>query len=400
MCETLGKTRCEVPIIVGQSGIAARGRGTRSQHPKGTTLPLEGFAAGDDSPRFSRAQLTDFAAVAFVRGGLDEADARASANQLVVADLRGVESHGLARLPGYINRLRQGATDPHAKLSIERETLSTVAFNANNGVGLLMAPRAMAKCIDKARETGLCMATVRNSNHFGIAGTYARQATDAGLGGMAMTNAAAIVVPTYGTLPRLGTNPMALGVPTRRGYPLLIDMSTSTVAWGKIEIARRANLPIPPGWAVDERGLPVTDPNGLAGLTPLGGHAAMSSHKGYGLGLMVDVFCGPLAGNPSSMEIRRLSKNDGSIMTGHAFMAWRIDAFRDPDEFHDDLDAIIADLEETPVADGAPIDRVMIPGDPEHSAEKINTERGIPVRAEILTELRTMCNQVGLAFDL
>ena len=193
-------------------------------------MPLEASAAVGNTLRFSRAQLTDFAAAAFVCGGLSQADARLSANQLVIADLRGVESHGMARLPGYVNRLRQGVTDPQAELTIERETPSTVAFNANNGVGLLMAPRAMARCIKKARDSGVCMATVRNSNHFGIAGTYVRQATDAGLGGMAMTNAGAIVVPTYGALPRLGTNPIALGVPTRRGYPLLIDMSTSTVA--------------------------------------------------------------------------------------------------------------------------------------------------------------------------
>jgi LDH2 family malate/lactate/ureidoglycolate dehydrogenase len=346
--------------------------------------------------------LIDFATSAFVCGGLSEVDARSAAGQLVVADLRGVESHGLARLPGYINHLREGTTSATAELTVERETLSAVSFNANHGVGLLLAPRAMARCIEKAQETGLCMATVRNSNHFGIAGTYVRQATDAGLGGMAMTNAGAIVVPTYGTEPRLGTNPMAIGVPTRRGYPLLIDMSTSTVAWGKIEIAKRAHLPIPAGWAVDERGLPVTDPNDLAGLTPLGGHPSMSSHKGYGLGLMVDVLCGPLAGNPSSTEISRLAKakRGGSINTGHTFMAWRIDAFRDPEEFHDHLDSVIAELGTTPVAEGAPFDRVLIPGDPENMAEMENTARGIPVRREVLAEIRALCDTAGISFTL
>ena len=135
------------------------------------------------------------AAAAFECGGLIPADALAAANQLVVADLRGVESHGMARLPGYIMHLRNGTTDAKAQLTVERESPSAVSFNANNGVGLLQGPRAMARCIEKARDTGLCMATVRNSNHFGIAGTYVRQATDAGLGGMAMTNAGAIAVP-------------------------------------------------------------------------------------------------------------------------------------------------------------------------------------------------------------
>jgi LDH2 family malate/lactate/ureidoglycolate dehydrogenase len=366
------------------------------------TVPLEGLSTGDDLPRFPRTQLVDFAASAFICGGLTPDDARAAATQLITADLRGVESHGLARLPGYVANLRKGTTSATARLTVERETPSAVSFNANNGVGLLLAPRAMARCIEKAQDTGLCMATVRNSNHFGIAGTYVRQATDAGLGGMAMTNAGAIVVPTYGTEPRLGTNPMALGVPTRRGYPLLIDMSTSTVAWGKIEIARRAHLPIPTGWGVDDRGLPVTDPMQLAGLTPLGSSPAMSSHKGYGLGLMVDVLCGPLAGNPSSPEISRLagSKRGGSINTGHAFMAWRIDAFRDPDEFQDHLDSVMNELAETPVADGAPVDRVLIPGDPENIAEMANTAHGIPIRREVLEEIRAMCKEADLAFTL
>jgi LDH2 family malate/lactate/ureidoglycolate dehydrogenase len=333
--------------------------------------------------------------------GLSEPDARIAANQLVVADLQGVESHGLARLSGYVDRLRTERIDPRAELTVDRETPSTVAFNANNGLGLLMGPKAMARVVEKAQESGLCMGTVRESNHFGIVGTYVRQATNAGLGGMAMTNAAAIVVPTFGTEPRLGTNPIALGVPTRRGYPLVIDMSTSTVAWGKIEIARRANLPIPPGWAVDDQGRAVTDPNLVHGLTPLGGTSAMSSHKGYGLGLMVDVFCGPLAANPPSTGITSATRGGaGSSRTGHAFMAWRIDAFRDENEFHDDLDAIIAEFVNTPVAADAPVDHLVIPGDPEHEAEVRNSELGIPVRQEVLNELRAMCDSAGIPFTL
>jgi LDH2 family malate/lactate/ureidoglycolate dehydrogenase len=364
-------------------------------------VPIDGHSLASDIPRFDREHLTAFATSAFVSAGLNEPDARIAANQLVIADLQGVESHGLARLSGYIDRLRTNRIDPTAELKVDRETPSTVAFNANNGLGLLMGPKAMSRVVEKAQDTGICMGTVRESNHFGIVGTYVRQATSVGLGGMAMTNAAAIVVPTFGTEPRLGTNPIALGVPTRRGYPLVIDMSTSTVAWGKIEIARRANLPIPPGWAVDEAGQATTDPKSVRGLTPLGGTSAMSSHKGYGLGLMVDVFCGPLAANPASTGITSATRGGaGSSRTGHAFMAWRIDAFRDEDEFHDDLDRVIAEFMATPVLPDAPVDHVVIPGDPEYEAESRNTDLGIPIRQEVLAELEAMCEIAGIPFIL
>jgi LDH2 family malate/lactate/ureidoglycolate dehydrogenase len=291
--------------------------------------------------------------------------------------------------------------DPVAELDVERETPSTVAFNANNGLGLLMGPKAMTRVIEKAQEIGIAFGTVRESNHFGIVGSYVRQATSVGLGGLAMTNAAAIVVPTWGTEPRLGTNPFAVGVPTRRGYPLVVDISTSTVAWGKIEIARRASLPIPPGWAVDADGQPVTDPNRVHGLTPLGSTPAMGSHKGYGLGLFVDILCGPLASNPTSTGITSATRGGaGSSRTGHAFMAWRIDAFRDAEAFQDDMDSLLAELRATPVVTDAPIDEVMIPGDPERIAEIRNAKLGVPVRREVLAELRAMCGTIGLPFTL
>lgn len=364
-------------------------------------MPVDDLTSSEARPRFPRQQLVDFAAGAFEVAGIDKADAQIAAHQLVFADLRGVESHGIARLGGYVDRLIKHQIDPDADLTIDRETLSTVSFNANNGLGLLMGPKAMARVIEKAQETGICFGTVRESNHFGVVGTYVRQATDAGLGGMAMTNAAAIVVPTFATEPRLGTNPLAIGVPTRRGYPLMIDMSTSTVAWGKIEIARRAGLPLPTGWAVDRNGLPATDPAQVYGLTPLGGTSAMSSHKGYGLGMMVDMFCGPLSGNPTSTGITSATRGGaGSSRTGHAFMAWRIDAFRDVEEFQNELDAMLLEFRETPVAADAPIDQLLLPGDPEHQAEVVNTELGTPVRREVLVELKVMCGDFGIPYTL
>lgn len=350
--------------------------------------------------RYPEAVLSAFIASAFTSVGIEPAHAETAAGALITADLRGVESHGIARLPGYLNRIRDGKIDPHARLTIDRETPSTLALSANNGIGLVIAPDAMRRCIAKAEQTGICLTTVRRSNHFGIAGTYAAMAAARGLGGMSMTNASRLVVPTFARDPMLGTNPLAFAVPTGSGRPLVLDMSTSTVAWGKIEIARRAGLPIPAGWAVDETGQPTTDPFRVGGLTPLGGDRTTSGHKGFGLSVMVDVLCGPLSGNPWSFEIAP-SFSDGPFPgIGHMFMAWRIDAFRDPEEFTGEIDTMLAALRTAPVRDGVMNDRVVVPGDPEAEAERINLELGIPIRHEVLAELRTAAELHGIPFTL
>jgi len=349
-------------------------------------------------PRFAEPELRSFIERLFVAAGLGEDAAAQAATPLLLADRRGIESHGAARLPGYVRRLRNGLIDPDAQLTVDRETPSTVAFCGNNGLGLLLAPRAMERCIAKAEETGICMATMRRSNHFGIAGTYALMAAERGLGGIAMTNSASIVVPMFGKQPMLGTNPFAFAVPTGT-LPFCLDMSTSTVAWGKIEIARRAGMPIPEGWGVDADGRPTTDPHAVKALSPLGGTYDMRGHKGYGLGLMVEVFCGELASNTWSHKIGKSYDGTGmSAGTGHAFIAWRIDAFRDPDGFRRELDEMIAALRTAPVAAGYEDRHVLIPGDPEAEAEARNRAEGIPVRQEVLNELRELCEEVGVAY--
>lgn len=299
-------------------------------------------------------------------------------------------------MPGYIRRLRRGLIEPDARLEVLRETPSTVAFDANNGLGLIAGRRAMERCIAKALETGICMATVRRSNHFGIAGTYALMAAEQGLGGMAMTNSSAIVVPTFSREPMLGTNPLAFAVPTG-GLPFCLDMSTATVAFGKIEMARRAGIPIPAGWGLDDDGRATTDPDAVRGLTPLGGARETSGHKGYGLGLMVEIFCGQLASNAWSHEIGASYVSDAPTEgTGHAFLAWRIDAFRDLDEFRADMDAMLATLRGSAVSEEHPGRQVLIPGDPESEAERYNREHGIPVRRTVLRELAELAAECGV----
>jgi len=350
--------------------------------------------------RFPQDQLESFASDILTGAGLPAGKSAAAARHLIIADRRGVESHGVARLPSYVARLKAGLIDPDGEVSVERELASTLSLNGNNALGLLVGPEAMRRTIAKAQETGICLTTVRNSNHFGIAGAYAVMATEAGLGGMAMTNAGKIVVPANGAQPMLGTNPIAFAVPTGTGRPLCVDISTSTVAYGKIEIARRAGIAIPAGWAVDETGATTTDPFKVKGLTALGGTVEQGAHKGFGLSLMVETMCGPLAGNLWGNHFAQSTTTGKQVGIGHAFMAWRIDAFRDLDDFLSDIDAMIGEFRACPPSQHIPGCTVMIPGDPEFDAEERNRIHGIPVRQAVLDELAVAAATVDVPFTL
>jgi len=351
--------------------------------------------AWTDEPRFPYERIRDFIRDLFRSAGLPEADAEIAADAVLIADMRGVETHGVQRMDFYLKGLRLGNVKPDAQMTVVREMPSTIALDGNGGLGLVMAHRAMKRCIEKAEETGICLATMRSSSHFGIAGMYALMAAERGMGGMAMTNTSPLVVPMFARKPALGTNPIAFAIPTG-GKPFCLDMSTSTVAVGKIEVAKRLGIPIPQGWAVDKDGLPTTDPFGATGLTPLGGPREHSGHKGYGLGLMVEIFCGQLAGNPWSGVIPRTHEGGDSGETGHMFMAWRVDAFRDLDDFTAEMDAMVARLREMDVAEDYRGQTVLIPGDPEAEAEEVNARLGVPVRRAVLAELEELAKDLGV----
>ena len=354
------------------------------------------------APRFPADQVEAFAASVFEAFGIPPENALVATAALVAADHRGIESHGVARIPYYAAGYRNGRVDPAAALTVDRELGSTIAFDGHNGPGLVQAPRAMARCIEKARASGICMATVRDSNHFGIAGYYALMASRAGLAGMAMTNSGSLAAPTFGAAPMLGTNPIALAAPTGPdgADPFVIDLSTATVAWGKIEVARRARKPIPLGWAIDPAGYATTDPFDFGALMPLGGSRETSGHKGYALAAAVDVLCGPLAGSPWSRLITDGIGDGEPAGTGHWFMAWRIDAFRSEEGFYQELGAMLDELRATPLAPGAPSDRVLIPGEPEAANERYNARHGIPIRMEVLLELREVARDWDVPFSL
>lgn len=345
--------------------------------------------------RIDAGLLERFTADVLAACGLGREDAECSARVLIASDLRGIDSHGVPRLKGYCDRLRQGLINVHPNFRVITETPATVAFDADNGMGHPSACRAMERCIEKARETGLCMATVRHSNHFGIAGYYAMMALEHGLCGVAMTNATPLVVPTFAREPYLSTAPIAVAIPAGKERPIVLDMATSTVAWGKIEIARREEKPIPAGWALDRDGVVTTDPEAAISLTPLGANRDLGSHKGYGLSLFVEVLCAQLAGATWSRYVAG-SRTDPPrpANIGHAFMAWRIDAFRPEDEFLADIDQMLAELRAAEPVDGAP--RVYVPGDLEDDAEADRRVNGIPVHPKVVAELRALGEELGV----
>ena len=348
-------------------------------------------------PRYAVERLTGFTQALLERAGVQPDDAATSAEILVTADVYGIESHGIARLGYYMGLIGGELIDLKATPVIERQTAVTATVDARNGFGPPSAHWAMTTCLDKAEAAGLAMVTVRNSNHFGIAGYYAMMAASRGLVGMAMTNAGAQVVPAHGRQPMFGTNPLAVAVPAGRERPFLLDMATSAVSWGKIEIKRREKAPMPLGWALDADGEPTTDPEAADLLLPLGSDGERGAHKGYGLVTLVDILCGPLAGaafGPLVAGMRTRPPRASGI--GHFFAAWRPDAFRPLEEFRADMDALIAGLHESAPAPGH--ERVRVAGEPEFAAEQDRRAHGVPVHAAVVAELEALGAQMGVPF--
>jgi LDH2 family malate/lactate/ureidoglycolate dehydrogenase len=354
--------------------------------------------------RYPVERLSEFAAAVFVAHGVPAEDAGRAAAVLAAADLRGIDSHGIVRLPAYAEMLRSGRINPTPQITIVRESPGTALLDGDNGLGLVVAQRANELAIEKADAVGTSWVGVRHSNHFGIAGYYPLQTVERGLIGWALTNAPRLVAPTGGAARMLGTNPIALAVPGGEEPPVVIDLATSAAALGKVQLAQRAGKPIPTGWALDRDGNPTTDPAAVfdgGPLLPLGG--ADAGHKGYCLAALVDLVCGVLTGAcwgpfvPTFMMRQETFDPAAGLGIGHAFGALRIDAFMDPSAFHRRVDDWVRALRATPPALGSP--GVLIPGDPERQAEAERRANGVPLPAAVVAELRALAGRTGVAFD-
>jgi L-2-hydroxycarboxylate dehydrogenase (NAD+) len=359
-----------------------------------------------ETKTFSIEALREFCIRVFVHLGVPQNDAAQAADVLASADLRGIDSHGVARLYSYFGMLSEGHINPTPQIKIVRSTLSTATVDGDNGLGLVVGPHANRIAMDMAEKAGSGWVSVCNTNHYGIAGYYVLEALKRDLVGWAMTNSTALVAPLWGAERMLGTNPIAIAFPGKEEPPIVIDMATSAVAYGKIEIARRLGKPIPQGWVIDSEGRETTNPDDLiagGALLPLGSDRERGGHKGYGLSIMVDVLCGPLSGAnwgpfapPFALRQEFPGRSVGKGI-GHFFGAMRIDGFIDADSFKQQIDEYIRVFRATKPAPGT--NGPLIPGDPERAMEKIRGKHGIPLVLPVIEDLRDISRKTGIPFD-
>jgi L-2-hydroxycarboxylate dehydrogenase (NAD+) len=364
---------------------------------RGVTAPGESRVRNERT-RFAPAELRAFVARALEAANVRPDDARLAAEVLVTSDVRGIESHGVARLERfYVDRIRDGIIDPQGRATTLRETTTSLAVDAGNALGHPVSVRTMRRTIDKAREAGCAVATVRHSNHYGIAGYYAMQALEFDCIGIASTNAGRLAVPTGGREVMLGTNPFAYAVPAQDGDAFVLDMATTTVALGKLEIAQRLGKALRPGWAIDAAGHPTTDPAaGIAGgLLPLGGFGTSNGgHKGYGLALLCDILCGVLGGGVFAAGMPPSTHMLDPAITSHFFAAIRIDAFRDVAAFKADVSALLRQFRESAPAPGA--SAVCVAGDPETARAAIHERDGVGLDPVVVASLERVAQKLNV----
>ncbi|PHK96002.1 malate dehydrogenase [Pseudoroseomonas rhizosphaerae] len=340
--------------------------------------------------------------------GMDPVLADTTAEAMVETDLMGIDSHGLSMLMMYEALRDGGQLDLSAKPRVARRNAATALVDGGAGLGHPVAAMGMALAAEMALAGGIGAVGVFNSHHFGAAGYYVRLAARRGVIGMVMTTARSVlVVPTRGAQPMLGTNPIALAAPAGREPAFVLDMSSSTVAGNKVKVYDLNGKPMPEGWVVDGEGRPVTDAaEGMAylfkraegGLTPLGGTGEGGGHKGYGLGLMVQILAGTLTGGALSVLHNRTAKPGEPDNIGHFFLAIDPAAFRPPEAFEADLGELLATMRATPPTRA---DRpVLIPGEPEDAERAARLAAGIPVPETLDRHVREICARCGAEYVL
>lgn len=352
---------------------------------------------------FSAKELENFSKNVFLHMGHSEKNAKLAAEVLIKADLRGIDSHGVARLSGYYRLWKKNRINAQAVPSIVHESFSTASVDGDAGLGLIIGPYAMNIAIQKANQYGSGWVSVKNSNHFGIAAYHAMMALEHDMIGIAMTNASPLVAPTFSNERMLGTNPMCYVFPAKNHNPIVIDMATSTAANGKLEIAQRNNKDVPFGWLQNSEGLATTDANALkkgGSLLPLGSTRENGSHKGFGLSSAVDIFSGVLSGAnfgpwvPPFVAFLEPDANPVGEGIGHFFGAMRIDGFRKKEDYYNSIDTWIERFKSAKrIDENQPI---IIPGEPEIEAEKIRSVKGIILNVNVYEDLMKLAAETEI----
>jgi LDH2 family malate/lactate/ureidoglycolate dehydrogenase len=354
---------------------------------------------------FQYSDLYNFTKNILLKIGCPEKDAAMATDVLLSADLRGVDSHGVARLSGYVRLWEKGRINAKPDIRVVYETPSTAVVDGDGGLGLVVAPFAMQVAIEKAKAAGTGWVSVKNSNHYGIAGYHAMMALEHDMIGISLTNASPLVSPTFSKERMLGTNPISVAIPASEQPPFVADMATTTAANGKLEILQRKELDAPLGWVQDKDGNQTTDANGVkkgGALLPLGGDREHGSHKGYALGAIVDIFSAVLSGAnygpwvPPFVAFLEPDPNPVGEGLGHFMGAMRVDAFRPAEEFKANMDNWITRFRSATPLEGQ--EKVLIPGDPERELEAERKISGIPLIKPVVEDLKLLGERFEIKF--
>jgi LDH2 family malate/lactate/ureidoglycolate dehydrogenase len=327
--------------------------------------------------------------------GVSRDDAALFTDSMIDANLRGVDTHGITRiLCTYVERLQKGVMSAKSNVVVVRETSSTALIDCRNSIGQVGAARAMQMAIEKAAKTGVAFCVLSHSNHYGMAAYWAMRALPRGMIGFSSTNAPAAMAPTGGRTAMFGTNPIAVAIPAGKELPVVLDMATTVVARGRINLHAKQNKPLEPGWAFDERGVPTTDPHvALKGLlAPIGGY------KGYGIALAIDFICGILAGSNYGAHFPGFIADNMTEPTdvGSVFGAIDVESFMDLPEFTATIDTAIREIKASPRAEGA--ERIYIPGEIEFEMKAERLAKGIPIPDPVVKDFVALGNELGVPF--
>ncbi|MFC1949855.1 Ldh family oxidoreductase [Chloroflexota bacterium] len=343
-------------------------------------------------------KLTDFSARVFQKMGVPEEDALITARALVAADLRGIDSHGVAHLaPFYVKRIKDGLINVKPQIQMTSQAPSTAIMDGDEGLGFVVGYRAMEEAMKRADETGAGFIAVRHSTHFGAGAYYAMMAFSHNMIGISLTQGGRGVVAPGGKGKGVGLNVISIAVPAKEEAPFVLDMATGVVAGGKLELAAMNKTTIPEGWAVDMDGNPVTEvAKATGGILPLGGTPTLGSYKGFGLTVLVDILCSTLSGGLSVPEMESGPGTTGKAT--HFFGALRINGFMPVEEFKERMDAMIKAHHDLPRAVG--VDRIYLAGEVEQEKEKERRSKGIPLHPTVIASLQELARELDIEYNL
>ncbi len=353
------------------------------------------MAGVDSGIRFMPDRLRTWTQEVFQAVGVTWEDATILADSMIEANLRGVDTHGTTRmLCTYVQRIKKGVMNPRTELAVVRENAATALLDCKNGIGQVGAAHAMRRAIEKAAQTGVALVAVSHSNHYGAAAYWAMMALSHGMIGFSSTNAPATVAPTGGRRPMLGTNPFAVAIPAAEEHPVVLDLATTVVPYGRILLHAKQNKSLEPGWAFDERGQPTLDPQAaLKGfLAPIGGY------KGYGISLAIDLLCGVMTGSSYGVHFPGFLADNLTDPTdvGSIFAALSIEGFMDLNQFKRGIDRALREIKSSPMANG--VKRVYVPGEIEFETRAERLVKGIPIPAQVVADFLAIGRELGVPF--